>query len=147
MTTSSASLLRILGSVFYDWLIVLSLLMIGGFFIVPLYSVLSGNESFMAGSPFFRLYVLAIITLYFGYFWMRSGQTVGMKAWRIKLIGVENPKITAKQVIIRLIVAMPAYGFALLGLFWRFIDPHQRSWLDLTSNSCLIFLPKTKATR
>lgn len=142
MPSSPAPFFRILGSVLYDWLIVIGLLMIGGFFVVPLYSMITGNESFEAGSLFFRLYVLSIIGLYFGYFWTRSGQTVGMKAWRIKLIGVENPKIGAKQVLIRLLVAIPAYGLSLIGILWRFLDRQGRTWVDLTSNSQLVLLPK-----
>ncbi|MFC3700332.1 RDD family protein [Reinekea marina] len=138
---SNVALYRIIGSVVYDWLVLLGLLMVFGFFAVAINHSLTGEEAISSENIFFKLYILAVIALYFVYFWHRSGQTVGMKAWKIQLQSVDQTPIKAKQLFTRLIVAVPSYAIGLIGILWLF-TPSKRTWQDMASGTQLTFKPR-----
>lgn len=138
---ANVQLYRIIGSVIYDWLVVLGLLMIFGFFAVAINHSLTGQEAISSENILFKLYVLAVVSLYFLYFWHRSGQTVGMKAWKIQLQSADQAPIKAKQLITRLIVAIPSYALGLLGVLWLY-TPSKRTWQDMASGTQIAFKPK-----
>lgn len=134
---------RLIGSAIYDILVVMGLLMIAGFIAVGAYFLTTGEESIPANSLFFQLYLLLVICGYFIYFWKRAGQTVGMKAWRIRLVNQKNEAISMKQLIIRLLVAIPAYCLLFLGVFWQYWDKSGLNWHDHASGTKLIYIPKS----
>lgn len=135
---------RIIGSAIYDGLIVLGLLMIAGFIAVLLNYWLTGDKTINEYKIVFQLYLLITVIAYFLYFWQRSGQTVGMKAWRIKLINLDDGHFTYPQLILRLLTAIPAYGCLFLGVLWQYINTQQLNWHDMASHSKIVHLPKVK---
>lgn len=132
---------RIIGAAIYDWLVCLGLLMIGGFIAVGINKLITGNDE-LDSNFLYQLYLIAIILGYFLYFWKRSGQTVGMKAWRIKLVSQTNQALSYRQMLSRLISALPAFGFLLIGVLWQYIGSEQLNWQDKVSKTKLIYLPK-----
>lgn len=136
-----AHLHRIIGSVIYDWLVLLGLLMIFGFIAVAANHSLTGEESIPANNHLFQLYILAVVICYYAYFWQRSGQTVGMKAWKLKLQSIDLQPINFKQTLVRLLVSIPAYLLGLAGILWVY-TPARRTWQGLASGTQLIHLPK-----
>lgn len=88
---------------------------------------------------------LILATLgFFGGFWTHGGQTLGMRAWRLRLVGsVGHGAITWKQSALRLAGACLSIGALGLGFFWIWIDPKRRTWHGRLSGTQLILLPKT----
>ena len=138
-----AHALRIIGSALYDGLILLGLLMVAGFLAVVLHKLIT-NEDAIGQALWFQLYLLVVIAAYFIYFWQRSGQTVGMKAWRIKLINLADQPLTVGRLTVRWITAVPAYCCFLLGVLWQYWDKDQLTWHDRLSHTKLVYLPKAK---
>ena len=77
----SAPLSRRLGAMLYDGLLVVALMM---FATVP-FVIVRGGESVEPGDPFYRLIMLIIAWLFFAGFWSRSGRTLGLQAWRLRI--------------------------------------------------------------
>ena len=44
----------------------------------------------------FQLYLLGVLFAYFSAFWLRSGQTLAMKTWRIRLVNPDGSPIDAQ---------------------------------------------------
>ena len=132
---------RIIGSAIYDGLVILGLLMIVGFVAVGIHYWITGAEA-IEYSLLFQLLILAVIIAYYAYFWRASGQTVGMKAWRIKLMSLDDQAITASQMALRILVAFPAYACLLLGVLWQYWSADQLNWHDKASRTKIIYLPK-----
>jgi uncharacterized RDD family membrane protein YckC len=84
--------------------------------------------------------LIAIIALgYYPFFWARSGQTPGMRLFRLYLVrDSDGGKVSAGQAILRLvglwISAIPLY----LGFIWIFIDKRRRGWHDLIAGTVMI---------
>ena len=79
-----------------------------------------------------NLWVL-ISFFYFGHYWTKRGQTLGMKVWKIKTVTHENTLISWGHAIKR-------YVFALLGLglLWMIIDKERLALQDRLSNTRLM---------
>ena len=68
---------------------------------------------------------LVILIAFFGVFWRRAGQTLGMQAWRIKLITDSGEPLSWRSVTLRVVGAfIAALPFA-AGYLWRYFRPHR----------------------
>ncbi|MBV7300993.1 RDD family protein [Enterovibrio paralichthyis] len=78
-----------------------------------------------AVSPFFSLFVFAVAAAFYGYFWTHGGQTVGMKAWKLKMVSEFGGDISFTQSLVRMATACLGLG-NLLALF----DSNNRAFQD-----------------
>ena len=60
-----------------------------------------------------QFYLAAVFAAYFLWCWLRGGQTLAMKAWRIRLIAPGRARVPARTALIRLGLAA-----VLVGSFW-----------------------------
>lgn len=66
-----------------------------------------------------QLYLFIVVGLYFTYFWRRSGQTLPMQTWRIKVVcAVSQQPITFKQACLRYCLAWMWVLPALSVIYW-----------------------------
>lgn len=132
---------RILGSAFYDGLISLGILMIAGAIAVGFNKLITGQDALDA-NLIYQLYLVASVVSYFVFFWHKSGQTVGMKAWRIKLVSEKSHSMSRMALVKRFLVAIPAYAFLLIGVLWQYLGSDNKMWHDTASQTYLIHIPK-----
>ena len=76
------------------------------------------------------------------WFWMKSGQTLGMIAWRIKVESLDGGLIGASQGITRFACAWPAFFLLGLGYLWMYLDGEGDTVHDKLSRSKVVLLPK-----
>jgi uncharacterized RDD family membrane protein YckC len=119
-----ASLLRRLGAILYDTLIVAAILMVATALLLPF----TGGQAIPPGTLVYDLYLVVVVYLYFAYCWRMGGQTVGMKAWKIRVVAAH--RITWGQTFIRFFGAMISIACLGLGLYFR--------WHDKWSNTQLV---------
>lgn len=124
----------------YDTLIVAALLMLAGFAALAL----TGGEAVAAGRLWFRFLLVLVIAGFFCGFWMRGGQTIGMRAWRLKLVreGASAETISLPRALGRLAAACLAALPAGLGYLWILVDPRRLAWHDRLSGTRVVYLPK-----
>jgi uncharacterized RDD family membrane protein YckC len=85
------------------------------------------------------LLTLILVFAYFPFFWVRSGQTPGMRPFGLYVVrDSDGGKISVGQAVLRLIgmwvAAIPVY----LGFIWVFIDARHRGWHDLIAGTVVI---------
>lgn len=83
-----------------------------------------------------------VIVVFFTLFWRKSGQTLGMQAWRIKLVSDSGQRITLVQCVLRCAAAVLSLAPAGLGYWWSLIDRDGKRWHDRLSGTHLLLLPK-----
>jgi uncharacterized RDD family membrane protein YckC len=97
---------RRLAAACYDALVVLALWFIATAVAMPLAHGAITPEHPLA-ELLYRLYILAVGLLFFGGFWVRNGQTLGMLAWRVKVVQASSgAKITWMQALKRYLGAI-----------------------------------------
>lgn len=127
----------------YDGLLLAAL----WFSISALLLAASGGRLADPDRPWWLLYALRIslilITfLFFAGFWTHGGQTLGMRAWRLKLESVRGGPVSWKQAVGRFAAAIPSIGAAGLGFLWMLFDREHCALHDRLSGTRLVLLAK-----
>ncbi|MGB5201394.1 MAG: RDD family protein [Sedimenticolaceae bacterium] len=89
-----------------------------------------------------QAFLLLSPALFFGWFWTHGGQTLGMRAWRLKLLDSSGNPVTWRQSLIRYGAAWLSLLALGLGYVWVWIDPQGLSWHDRLSGTRLVVLEK-----
>ncbi len=77
----------------------------------------------------FQAYLLSVCGAYFMYCWVRSGQTLPMKTWRLKVVMASGEPITMHAAFLRYVVAVPAMLLG-AGVVWALFDRVRQSVRD-----------------
>lgn len=137
-TLPTAHLLRRLGAVLYDSLVLLALWFLATAILLPF----THGEAIHSGNPLYQTYLFLISFAFFAGFWTRGGQSIGMRAWRLKVVGRDGKPVTLWNALLRFLVAIASWAPCGLGFLWSLFEPNRRTWHDLYSETDLVVLPK-----
>jgi len=70
----------------------------------------------------FQLYLVALTGLYFAWQWRRSGQTLAMKTWRMRLVTRAGAPLTWGHALRRFAFALPGTLLFGAGFLWALVD-------------------------
>src|SRR5680860_243448 len=102
----------------YDSLIMLGLLMVATAIALPF-----GDPEKLALRDFwFTLWLVLVCFLYLAGCWYSAGMTVGMRAWRVKLVDANGGKISWLRCLLRFLVGFVSIGALGVGLVWALFD-------------------------
>lgn len=76
-------LARRLACFFYEGVLLFGVLMVAGL----LYGLVTDQRHALTGAVGLRVFLFFVLGAYFVHFWSRSGQTLAMQTWRIRLVG------------------------------------------------------------
>lgn len=135
-TRSSAGLLRRLAAILYDSLLLVAVLMLATAVLLPM----SGGRAITpvdTGWPayFYRFLLLVVAVLYFGWSWTRTGQTLGMLAWKIRVVRSDGTALRWSDVLARLAAAVLSWLPGGLGYLWMLVDRDRLTWHDRLSRT------------
>lgn len=140
----TASFIRRMAAMLYDGLILIALyIILGGLFATAITKII-GAEEMIVLSPAMALSLLFTFAfLYYSHFWRRGGQSIGMKAWRIKLINNNGTgPMQLSQFMLRVGVGFFSLVLGFLGFIWMLFDRQQRTWHDIASLTRVVHIPK-----
>lgn len=89
-----------------------------------------------------QLYLVLSPMAFFSWFWMHGGQTLGMRAWRLRVQRFDGRPLTLWQVLLRFLAAIPAWALLGLGYLWILVDKDRLALHDRFSESMIVRLPK-----
>jgi uncharacterized RDD family membrane protein YckC len=124
-------LLRRLGAMCYDAVLLTGLL----FFATALLLPFRGGEAFRPNQLAYSAYLLGVCFLFHGWFWIHGGQTLGMRAWKIRLCVDDGSAMTWTRAAVRFAAALLSLGLFGLGYGWALWDRRKRCWHDLISGT------------
>ena len=142
-TLKTASFMRRLGAMFYDFMLALSFVIVTGFFFTAVIMSLFDIENVQAGSPAAKVIFTLLLMLtfgFYGWFWTHGGQTLGMRTWKLKLVGQHSENITWLQALFRFCYAIISWIPMGAGFLWMLIDKHKLAWHDRISKTYIIDL-------
>lgn len=137
--TQPPLLLRRFGAMFYDLLILIALWML----VIALALAIVHGHVDVAHPPgpwrwSLRAAMLAVSATYFVLSWCRGGQTIGMRAWRLRLIRTDGDKLDARRALARFFLAGLSLALAGAGFWWAWIDPAQRTAHDRLTGTTVL---------
>ncbi len=136
-TSKSAGLIRRIGALFYDWILVVALWFVETAALLPF---TQGEALPEHGFGHWAHQALMALTAlgFFVYFWRRNGQTLGMRAWRLFVVDEAGHTPSLNNLLRRALWAALSWGLAGLGVLAMYIDPQRRALQDRMSGTRLI---------
>jgi uncharacterized RDD family membrane protein YckC len=137
----SAGFGRRLAALLYDAVLLAALLVIftsGAVFLNHGFAL----ERRTAGAWFY-LYQAGLGGVVAGYYlvnWIRSGQTLGMRAWRLRAVTESGRPLGWKAAVLRLGFGTLAWAPAALGVLWLYADPEHLALHDRLSRTRVVHL-------
>ena len=139
-----------MAALLYDSFLVFAIWMLIGYLIQLFPGV--ENAKIINGHLVTNLYVdyLLFSLMFFSaaafycWFWLKSGQTLGMLAWRLRLKSESDDCLTVKQVFIRWLMAWPSFLLFGVGYFWHYFNKNGDTLHDLISGTKVVLIPKSE---
>ena len=123
--------MRRLGAIFYDSLLLGGLLFAATACLLPF----NEGEAIAPDRWLFPAYLLLVSYFFFAWFWTHGGQTLGMRAWKIRVASFSGEPITWSQATTRFTGALISWAAAGIGFLWIVFNKEKNGWHDLLSRS------------
>lgn len=152
LTKQYPGLFRRLGAWLYDSLVVAAVLMLAGGTAMACVAILlnlgilnlgdyQDASAYLTEHPvvsiLYTTYLALVIIGFFAFFWCRGGQTIGMRAWKLRLQNKNGTNIRLTQALIRM--GTSAFG---LGNLLAPFNKEKQSFQDMMAECEMIVLPK-----
>lgn len=137
---NAAGLVRRLAAMVYDALLVAAVAMIAVAITLPF----SGGEAVADHAGLQRtamqIWIVFVTGGFFVWFWVHGGQTLGMKAWRMRVVRADGTPLRWRDAVLRLAWAVPSLAAAGLGLLWMVFDRERLALHDRLSHTRVVIL-------
>jgi uncharacterized RDD family membrane protein YckC len=124
---------RRLLAMLYDSLIVIALLFIAALAALPL----AGGTQQVMRDPVYTAWILGVWFFYLGWCWTHGGQTVGLRAWRVRLHPIRGGTVGWRACAIRFGVSLLSAAALGAGFWWAWTNDERATWHDLASGTRL----------
>lgn len=139
-TATSAGFGRRLAALIYDSLLLAALLLAYTGILVAVrgsgLAPASGHAWYL-----YRAGELVLIAAYYVVNWMQSGQTLGMRAWRLRTVSESGRPLHLLRALWRCVCGFLAWAPAALGVLWLYADPEHLALHDRLSGTRVVRLP------
>ena len=135
MQVSSAPIWKRLLALIYDGLVVGALILISGL----VASVIVQGE---APAWLTQMLIVLFVGGYFWWSWSHGGKTAGMRAWCLRLVGLEGETITNDVAFKRLVWCVMTLAPTGITLFTGWLSPIGQTVYDRLSNTRVVAEPK-----
>lgn len=134
MAASTPSIKRRLAGMLYETLLLLTILFIAAF----IFTAATHNTQSTLIRLAFQVYLLGVAGLYFVGFWLRGGQTLAMKTWRLRVERRDGGRLTLGQAVLRYLLAVIGVGLG-FGILWALFDRDRQFWHDRVAGTRIVF--------
>lgn len=136
-TAETAGLARRLAAIFYD-----SLLMAAALYAATIPVVWLHEGAVPPDEPWFQAWLALVAWFYFAVSWTHGGQTLGMRAWRCRLVTAEGGSVGWGRTVARFAAAVVSWAALGLGFWWALADRKRRTWHDRWSGTRIVLVPR-----
>jgi uncharacterized RDD family membrane protein YckC len=127
-----------IAAMIYESLLVTAVLFVASFIIIPVV----GEMQTAWQRHLFQFYIVGVLFAYFSAFWLRSGQTLAMKTWRIRLVDRNGGRITFRQALLRFFLALFGLMLGGIGFWWALVDRDRQFLHDRIAGTRLVRVPR-----
>ncbi|MBM4220276.1 MAG: RDD family protein [Gammaproteobacteria bacterium] len=118
-TGAPAGLIRRLAALIYDALLAAALAFAATFAMLPLTrgeAILPATQGILAHA--YHALLAVLLFTYFAFSWTRRGQTLGMRAWRIRLKSADGRRLRWSESLVRCLLGAGLAWLAILGAWY-----------------------------
>jgi uncharacterized RDD family membrane protein YckC len=101
------------------------------FALTALLLTLNKGEAFAPGSFYYDLALILASLFFFTWFWTHGGQTLGMRAWKIRIEKVNGQACDARTALTHMMVGSLLGSVFGIGWLYAFFNPNRRALQDV----------------
>ncbi|HLU61188.1 MAG TPA: RDD family protein [Gammaproteobacteria bacterium] len=90
----------------------------------------------------FDLYIFGVSFLYLGGLWRKTGQTLGARAWRLKVVAADGGQVSWREALLRAVTGTFAIALAGIAWLWMLFDRDGLALHDRLSGTRMVRVPK-----
>lgn len=105
-----------------------------------IFIALRGGQAVSPGALPYQLLLLIVAAAFHVSSWLRGGQTLGMRAWRIRLEKRSGAAIDLRTGLLRFAAGVLTILSCGMGLFWLWIDRDRLTWHDRLAGTRVVVL-------
>lgn len=117
-TVKAPSLIKLGACLLYELLTMIAIVFVSA----AVFLALVGDASTGFKRFGLQLFLWAVVGAYYIWCWIKSGQTLAMQAWKIKLVNELNQLADWKLSAMRYVLATLSLSFLGLGFLWAIVD-------------------------
>jgi uncharacterized RDD family membrane protein YckC len=136
MNSTTIFLKRLMACI-YELLILAAMAMLVTFVFISIF----GSAETGVKRLFLQLLLICSFGFYFVYSWLKSGQTLAMRAWRLKLVNESGEPFQLPQLIKRFIISVLLMPTG-VSLVWALVDKQHLFLHDKLAKTKVIYIPK-----
>ena len=139
--TSAPSFFKLGACLIYEALVVIALSLV----CTTVFVLLLGDATIGVKRYLLQLFLWLTAGVYFVWCWQKTGQTLAMQTWQLKLLNQDGEPLTLMAAIARYVFAslsLIAFG---LGYMWVIVDKDRLFLHDRVLKNKVIFDPRKKA--
>ena len=116
------SLLKLGACLLYELLTIVALVFVStGFFII-----IAGDASHDIKRLLLQLFLWVVVGAYYIRCWIKTGQTLAMQAWKLRLVDEQSQLLAMQQAIARYLLATLSMAFFGAGFLWAIVDKNNQ---------------------
>ena len=101
-----------------------------------------GRDGFIApGTLWFQLLLFAVTLAYYAASWKLGGQTIGMRAWRVRVRSATPAPLDWPRALLRFAVSLLSLAALGAGVWWALFDARRRMWHDIAAGTVVVREP------
>lgn len=139
---TAPSLIKLGACLLYELLTLIAIIFVGA----GVYLWLFGDATHGLKRLLLQLFLWCVMGAYFVWCWLKSGQTLAMQAWKIKLLDKQNELLGLNQAMLRYVLASIGLMLCGVGFFWALLDK-DRLFLHDRLLKCQLVLPSINVTQ
>ena len=122
---------------FYDLLLLAAAWMLTTLVVI----VLRGGQAIGPGALPYQLLLFVVAAAFYVSSWVRGGQTLGMRAWQIRLEKSSGEAVDLRTGLLRFATGLLTVASCGVGLVWLWIDRDGLTWHDRLAGTRVVVLP------
>jgi len=136
-TTPPAGFVRRLLAIVYDLILLLAVLYLA----MGALLLITAGAANQPGSPWLSAYLLLVSFIFYGWFWINGGQTLGLRSWRLRVEEGDGRPLTWGVAMLRFSLGFLTCLPLGIGFLWMLIDRERRTLYDRLSGTRVVLLP------
>lgn len=136
--TQTPSLIKLGACFIYDALAVVALCFVSALVVI----ILIGDASYGLKRYLLQVVLWLAIGVYFVWCWKKTGQTLAMKTWQLKLVNKDGKLLPLNLAMARYVLSTLSLVLFGLGFLWAMVDRDHLYLHDRLLNTHIIYVPR-----
>lgn len=136
--TQTPSLIKLGACFIYDALAVVALCFVSALVVI----ILIGDASYGLKRYLLQVVLWLAIGIYFVWCWKKTGQTLAMKTWQLKLVSKDGQLLPLNLAMARYVLSTLSLMLFGLGFLWAMVDRDHLYLHDRLLNTHIIYVPR-----